>query len=178
MMKNIYKDDLTFFEINSLWFKIFTDNIKNILLITALIYIPISIALYYLSGALLNSPDVSLKDFTNYMRIAGWLENLIWVIASIFVIFLVQSSLTNEIKTFKELFNRAISKWGISAWANIMYGIWVWLLTLLLIIPGIIFWILWIFFLQVLLLKENFTPSKALDYSKKLVKPIWWEIFW
>lgn len=177
MQKNIYQEALTFHEILSIAGKIFKENLKDILLITAIIYIPVSLALYFLWQNL-NSPDVSFRDYTNYMKIAGWLENIFWVIASLFVIFLTKAKLDGQITNFQELIKKALSFWGKWVYGNIIYGLFVWLLLILLIIPWIIFAIFWFFYLQIIAFEKSPSVSKSLEYSKKLVKGRWWEIFW
>ncbi len=49
-------------------------------------------------------------------------------------------------------------------------------LTLLLIIPGIIYYVYYAFFPQIVVLK-NLNYKSALDYSKNLVKGRWWKVF-
>ena len=176
MLKNIYKEDFSFWEIYSASVDLFSKKFKNILLITLIIYIPINVILYFASEALLSSPEVSFGDYVNFMKIAGWLEQLIWVIASIFVIFTVKESLDNSEKTFWEILKLSFSKWWSAIWANILYSIWVWLLLLLLIIPWLIFAVYWIFFIYVIVLKD-ISATKSFEYSKKMVKWRWWEIF-
>lgn len=176
MLKNIYNDTFTFWELFSKALNIFKEHFKYILLITLIIYIPINIIVYYLWEALLNSPEITFKQFSNYVKIIWWLETLIGVIASIFIIFLVKQSVDWEKKEFKEIFKKSIKKWTGAIWANILYNIWVGLLLFLLIVPWIIFAVYWIFFLYIFVLK-NIEASKTFEYSKKLVKWRWWEIF-
>ena len=176
MIKNIYQDKFTFWEIISKAIKIFKENINQILIITLLVYIPINIALFYLGESLMNSPDITFEQFSNYMEAAGWLENLVWVMATIFVIFIAKQSIDGEQKTFKENLQSTFSKWWVAICANLLYGFWVGLLLLLLIVPGIIFAVYWIFFIYILVLKD-ISISKTFEYSKKLVKWRWWEIF-
>lgn len=184
MLKNIYKDSYSFWDIFTKSMSIFGQNFKNIALIVMLVYIPINVALFFLWDFFLNSPDVTFKDASNYMKIAWRLENLIWVIASIFIILLVKDHIDNEIsetnssnnKTFAELLKSSLSKWAKAVWWNILYSIWVWFLTLLFIIPWVIFATFWAFFLYAIVLRDSKVWA-SFEYSKKLVTWRWWEIF-
>jgi hypothetical protein len=177
MLKNIYNDNLTFWDFFTNALNIFKENFKIILLITLIIYIPINIFIFYLWELLINSPEVTFEEFSNYIKIIWWLENIIWVIASIFIILLVKQYIDWEKIEFNILFKKSLNKWSNAVWANILYSIWVWLLLLLLIVPWIIFAVYWIFFIYALVLRD-ISPTKTFDYSKNLVKWRWFEIFW
>lgn len=176
-MKDIYNESYNFWELFSRSIEIFFANFKNILFICLLVYVPINTASYFLSDFLLSSPDASFKDFSNYLKMIWRLENIIWTLASIFVIFTVKDYLDWKTLSFWEILKQAFSKWWIVIWANIMYSIWVWLLLLLLVIPWIMFWIYWVFFIYLIVLKWV-SATKSFEYSKKIVKWRWWEIFW
>jgi len=155
-------------------FEILRNNAKYFLLISLIIYLPLNIILEYFWQYLL-SEDFTLKELSNYTRLAGFLENIIWVVAEIFIIFLVKSYIDKDLKTFKEYFNESLSLWGKWVLANIHYSIFVWFLLILLIIPWILFAVYWIFFLQILVLKWK--DFDYLKHSKELVKWNWWNVF-
>ena len=175
-MKNIYEENMKFWELFSKSLDIFTNNFKNILLITLLIYIPIDVLLFYVWEYFLNSSNITFEGFSNYTRIAWWLESLFWVITSIFVILLVKNSLDSKETDFKELFKLSITKWPKVVWANILYSIAVWFWILLLIVPWIYLSVIWVFFLYAIVLNDK-SVWESFTYSKKIVNWRWWEIF-
>lgn len=170
-VKNIYKEEFSFLEINKMSFDIFKENFKNIFLIAVIIYLPISTILSIADKFLLSS------NLMLYIKMASWLEILVWIIASLFVTFLVKANLEKQTKNFKELLNLSLSNYGKWIWIAIIFSIYIWLLILLLIIPWIIFSVFWIFCLQVVIFNKTETLSESLAYSKKLVKWRWWNLF-
>lgn len=75
-------------------------------------------------------------------------------------------------KTTKKAFNRFFPQLGTS----IIQTILLFLLFLLLIIPGIIFSIYWMFTPSIVALRNKWAFD-GLKYSKKLVKGKWWKVF-
>lgn len=178
MQKDIYKDKLEFWELLSMAWSVYKNNFILITYICLLVYVPIWILDHFISTGIFTSSEFSVNDFTQYMRIIWWIENMLWVIASIFVILLVKKYLDWKSLVFSELLKETFSKWWRWIWWNILYSLWVWVLLLLLIIPWIIFWIYWYFFLYIIVLHDEINVSTSFEYSKNLVKWRWWEIFW
>ncbi len=69
----------------------------------------------------------------------------------------------------------SLSKWGRSIGTGILGGLIVMGMTLLLIIPGIIWSGYYVFIFYVVALRE-ISGKHALDYSKELVKGQWWRV--
>jgi len=175
-MKHIYEESFSFWEIFWKALAVFWNKINYILLITLLIYVPINLVMFYVGNMSIGSPDASMADFGNYMRVSWRLENLIGVISSIFIIILAKDYIDGKERNFSELLKASLSKWPHCVWWNFLYGIGLVLLLMLLIIPGIIFGIYWIFFIYAIVLKD-ISVTKSFEYSKNLVKGRWWEMF-
>jgi len=172
---DLYSKNYSFWDLFSKTSEIFRNNFKYLLLISLIIYLPLNIILEYVSQFIL-SEDFTLKEFSNYTKLAGFLQSVLWVIAEIFIIFLVKWYIDGKEETFNGYLKNSFSFWWKGALANIYYSIMVWLLLILLIVPWIIFAFYWIFFLQILVLKDK--KVNYLKYSKELVKWKWWNIFW
>ena len=177
MIKNIYKDYFSFWELFLKSISFFKDNFKYILFISLIIYLPIDIASYYLSENIIVFEDFSFEERLRYIKNINWISSIFWIIVVTFVIFLVKWDVDWEKKSFNKYFKLAISNWWKAIIWSICYWFFVWFFTLyLIIIPWIIFWIYWIFFLQIILLKK-IKILDSIDYSIKLVKWNWWKIF-
>jgi len=60
--------------------------------------------------------------------------------------------------------------------ASVNVGIYIFFLTILFIIPGIIFYIYWFFTTLLVVLEEIKKPMEAIKRSKNLVKGYWWAV--
>lgn len=97
---------------------------------------------------------------------------MIGIIATIAIAFVVQARINNEVITIGDAFKKAFSKWGIVIGASMLMGLYLMGLYILLIIPGFIFSIYWIFTIYAVILL-NKSGKEAMDYSKELVTGRW-----
>lgn len=111
------------------------------------------------------------------MKIIQILEGLIGIIATIAIAFVVQARINNEVITIGNAFKKALSKWGVVIGASILMGLYLFGLYILLIVPGIIFSVYWIFTIYTVILLDK-SGKAAMDYSKELVVGRWWTTFW
>lgn len=89
---------------------------------------------------------------------------------------LIEESLTGNAITWQTALRAALSRLGALTWTGILAGLILIGLTLLLIVPGIIWSLYYAFFVFVVVLR-GLSGKKALDYSKNIVKGQWWRVF-
>ena len=112
-----------------------------------------------------------------YYRMIDLFFSLIIILLTIFVSAgLIRTTLKKSSFSFRELIDNGKAKYGRFLIFNIVFCIFIVLLFLLLIVPGIIFGIYWAFASYIFLDKnEKILPS--LKQSRKIVKGRWWKIF-
>jgi len=169
MEKEIYQKQFSIGEILSESWKRFTENFKLILIITLIIYVPINIILSLIPI------EGSFEGFRIYFKIIQFLESFIGIIATMAIAFLIKNKIDDKSISVEEAFKKSLSKWGTVIGTNILLGLFILGLTILLIIPGIIFGIYWAFTMFAVIFK-NKSYKNALDYSKSIVKGRWWTV--
>ena len=171
MEESIYKKEYSIGEILSEAWKIFKENFKTILIIVLLVYVPINIVLLFVpEGEIFGSAE-------NYARIVQILEGLIGIIAVMAITYLVKFRIDGRQIDFQEALRKALSKWTTVIGTNIMLAIFLLGLTLLLVVPGIIYGVYWTFVLYAVVLCDK-SGKSALDYSKSVVQGRWWTVLW
>ena len=169
MTQEIYQKQFSIGRILSESWKMFIENFQVILIITLVVYIPINIILS------LVPIDDSMEGFKLYLRIMQILEGLIGIIATMAIAYAIKNKFDGKTVNAAEALKKALSRWGAAVGTNIMLGIFLLGLTLLLIVPGIIYYVYWIFVSLVVVLNDK-SGKDALDYSKKIVEGRWWRV--
>jgi hypothetical protein len=167
---DIKKKQFSIGEILSLAWQKYTDLFQTILVIILIIYIPINIILGFVPI------DDSWEGILLYYRVIQLLEGFIGIIATMAIAFAVKQSLEGKRIEFGPALKKALFKWPYAFVTNLILGIFLLGLFLLLIVPGIIFYVFWMFTLYVVVLKDIHWKS-ALDYSRSIVKGRWWTVF-
>lgn len=179
MINEIKNREFTLGDIFSAAWNAFRSQFISILVIILIVYIPVNIIISFIPVETLIETH-GLRGFRLYLRIIEILESLIGIIATMALAFLINKSINNNINNdesdYKEALGKAVSRWGSGIWTNILAGLIIFGLTLLLIIPGIIWSNYYTFIVYVVILK-NLSGKEALDYSKSLVEGYWWRIF-
>jgi hypothetical protein len=147
--------------------EIFTANIKPILIITLVIYIPINTVLELIPT------DNTGVGITAYFQAMQLLEGFFGILATIAIAFLTKAALEKKDISWKESLKLAINKWLKVIGTNLLAGILLVGLFFLLIVPGIIFSIYWYFILYVVIFSDKWGFT-AMAYSKDLVQNRWW----
>lgn len=174
MFRQIYERELSISEFFSAGWNFYTKNFKNILPIILLIYIPVNILLYFISGS-----SIISDDFNVYTDIINIIETLWGTIATMGIIFLVEKSISEQEfvnSNWRDGLSRAFSRWGSSIGTSFLAGLIILGMTLLLLFPGIIWSVYYSFFIHVVAIR-HLGGKKALNYSKSLVKGQWWKVF-
>lgn len=112
-----------------------------------------------------------------YYLITSWIFGLIMLLLFLFISGALTSLSLRKTKfSYKELTKEGRSVFSKYLLYNIVYVFFLFLLFLLLIIPGIIFFVYWIFGPYVLFDKKK-TISQSLKESRYIVKGRWWKVF-
>ncbi len=115
-----------------------------------------------------------IKDIENIYKLSGFLFQVIWFIAWLFIIrnFLIWTRVE-----VGDALLYGLKKWWIYIAASILYGLALLGGFILLIIPWIIF-ALWFTFYSYAIAFEEKSITESLSYSKSLVVWRWWGVFW
>jgi hypothetical protein len=149
-------------------------NITDILIIVFLGYIPLGLIFIVTTPLhIIFMENIPLRLFLIIVLFGLWL--IVYILTITGVTLIATSYLKKEKINLKQILNKSISKFFLSFKTIIMAGPIILLATILLI-PGIIRFIHYIFILYVVILKD-LDGSEALGYSRKLVKGRWWKVF-
>lgn len=153
---------------------IYRGNFKNILLVILCVYIPVNLITAILPKNLfkLMHGGEWYLFYTNTLQI---IEFLIGTIAMLAIATIVEKSLQGNPPGWGTALRHGLSRWGAMVQTGLVGGIIVALLSLLLIIPGII-WLVYYSFIFYVAALRNLAGKRALDYSKSLVEGQWWRV--
>jgi hypothetical protein len=152
--------------------KIYKNNFLLICTIIIIVYLPINIALSFIPQGDLSE---NTGQFMHHLRYRTYIEGLFGIISVIAIAFINKSVIDKHSLNIKSIFKKSISKWPAAVGTQILLSLWVGLYFLL-IIPGIIYLIYWIFAFYVAIFKGVYF-KEAMNYSKKIVKGRWPEVF-
>ncbi len=162
-------------EILSVSKDIYLKNFKAVLFIVLIVYLPLNTVLNLVGGNL-----ETLDQINSYTSVSQILEGLLGVIASMGLIIMTEKYILAKDDLYEadwqEALKSGLSRWTSCIGTNILAGLIIFGLTLLLVVPGIIWSIYYGFVMQVVVLK-NMGGKDALDYSKAMVKGQWWNVF-
>jgi hypothetical protein len=152
--------------------RLYRANFRNILLVILCVYIPINLIIAFVHvGHLVENKRLHLL-VDNIPRI---LHTFIGIIATIAIAYLVEKSIHGQSITWRNSLRYGLSRWTSAIEATILAGLIVTGMTLLLIIPGII-WSMYYSFVTYIVALRNLDGRTALDYSKNLVQGQWWRV--
>ena len=155
--------------------QLYRTNFKNILLVILCVYIPVNIIISFIpiDSFIQNYGSRGLQLYNNILKI---LEFFIGTIATIGIASIVEKSLQGTTLSWGDSLRYGLSKWGTAIGTGFLAGLILLGLTLLLIIPGIIWSLYYTFWIYVVALR-SVGGKTALDYSKSLVEGQWWSVF-
>ncbi|HYD03652.1 MAG TPA: hypothetical protein VEC16_05120 [Alphaproteobacteria bacterium] len=151
---------------------LFSSKFKSISILSLLLAIPIVI-MYILS------PKEFLEPGLKFGVVNGWFI-LLFVALMIFTSLLLNiavvyiASKNSKKSGISPILKYSLSKFWIAFFTSLAMTFMLLGLTLLLIIPGIIFLVYWAFTMPSLITKD-LKFKKAMDYSKSVVKGRWWK---
>ncbi len=132
---------------------------------------------FFKTGLFLYFIPILLVNLLNLYKPDSWsffvLEIINFVLLSLFFIYIVLL-LNGKVKN---IFDKSFKKLGKFLFFQIILVFILLFLYLLLVIPGIIFSIFWVFSSIIFILNDNIKISDALKNSKKIVNGNWWRVF-
>lgn len=146
---------------------LYRNNFRNILLVALCVYIPASLIVALISEF--------TDDTIFFVRILEFLDFLLETVGTLGIAVIVEKSLQGTTISWGPALRHGLSRLGAVVITELIAGIIVGLLSLLLIIPGIIWGMYYSFSIYVVALK-NLSGKQALNYSKSLVKGQWWRV--
>jgi len=163
-MEQIVFKEYSFGKILSESWRLFKENFKLILIITLIVYTPVNIilAVFQLGELPIWKQALTSALFTG----------LVEIIAAMAIIIVVKSKIDGVPLDLKSAFKKSFSKWPSAVVTNILKGVLLIFLFILLIVPGIIYSVFWMFNLYAVVLSDK-SGKGALDYSKSVVKGRW-----
>jgi hypothetical protein len=150
-------------------------NFWKILLIFLIIYIPINIGLSFIPLDEMIE-EHGLRELRTYQNIVRLTEFFIGVIATMALAHLLEQSILGRPVTWHAALVHSLSRWPAAIITGISAGLIILGMTFLLIVPGII-WALYYVFWTYVVAVRGISGKDALDYSKRLVKGQWWRVF-
>ena len=138
--------------------------------------IPLSLANEYFfpSGNPVTANVFALVSSDNFYALA-FFNTLIGAFADAVFIYLTASAIVGKWLSPQKLLKKAANIWGVLVMTLLLKGVVVLGLSVLLIIPGIIWLNYYTFVTQLVIINEKKWKS-ALDASKQLVRGHWWEV--
>ena len=173
-VQKIKTSQMGIFELFGEGWKHYSTNFVKILLIIICIYVPINtiVLLIPVHESLQDDP---LRVMQLYGRIYQFFETWVGCIATVGIAAIVEGTILGADLSWGDAMRQGFSRWGSALGTSILAGFILLGLTLLLIVPGIIWTVYYTFWLYVVALR-NIGGKTALDYSKNLVVGQWWRI--
>jgi hypothetical protein len=160
LLSSLKKQRMTVGDILSHSWAIYKNHFVDILVISLIVNVPLDIVAVFI--------PIELIYYA--------LTSLVGVLATMAIALVVEQSLLGEGIRFGQALSKSVSRWGSAIGTNIVKGLILVGLTLLLIIPGIIWGVYYTFSSMVVVLR-NRSGKSALDYSKSLVQGQWSRVF-
>ncbi|MFZ5353102.1 MAG: hypothetical protein ACOZCL_10325 [Bacillota bacterium] len=175
-MDNLIREmELSVEELGTRSWKIYSSNLKIILLIVVTVFLPIN-ALIEVINNMLTTQTYSEFVAKNTANLLSLIQNLLSVLATLALAYLTEQQILDKETDYAEVFSKALGRWLSGIGTFLLSGIIVLLMALLLIIPGIIWGVYYAFALFAVILRKE-GGMDALGYSKSLVKNRWWKVF-
>jgi hypothetical protein len=155
--------------------RIYRANFTNILMVVLCVYIPVNIIISFIpvNYIISNYGTRGIQLINDILKI---LESFVGAIATIGIASIVENTLQGTTLSWSDYLLYGLSKWSTAIGTGFLAGLILLGLTLLLIIPGVIWSIYYSFWIYVIALR-NIDGKTALDYSKSLVEGHWWQVF-
>ncbi|HWR02097.1 MAG TPA: hypothetical protein VN371_09560 [Chlorobaculum sp.] len=158
-------------------FEVFLQNFRSMLPLV-LIYLPFLLVINYLSARSNQTNDVkSIESLVEIYFLLLIVLAMIFlsVIPSMAIIKMVESAELGTTMNWQDALRHAVARWSSSILTMLIMMLIVFGLTLLLVVPGIIWEVYYVFAINVVSLR-SLSGKAALDYSKRLVKGQWWRV--
>jgi hypothetical protein len=157
----------------SLAWKEYRDNFWTILLIVLAIHIPLNLIFILVNATV--TPE-NILQFLPLLLAVGLITSLLGVLSELAIPYAIKSSIDGRKVGYKESFGKAVEYWRSGIYVEIMMTLFLIPLFLLLILPGLLYSVYWMFGVYAVIL-SNKKGKAALDHSKEVVKGRWWMVF-
>lgn len=147
--------------------KLFSENFQTILIVTLIIYVPIELVSAF-------TPTDGI--FSVNIAATGILVLLAGVLVPLAMALIVRKQLDGQIIDYKTALKEAAGKWLPGLGTSVLMGLCVLGLSILLIIPGIIYGVFWTFAVYTVML-YNKSGWAAMKHSRETVRGRWWRVF-
>lgn len=169
-------EPLRFGSLMVLSWKMLWEDWRAILGITLLAAIPVNVLLEW-TAPLSPGDELVAREFVRMVKMSSLLETLIGVVASLGIAYVVSERVEGRRAGFWTALKHALSRWLPAIGTGLMESIIVGFLTLLFIVPGIIWFVFYTFSICVVSLRDR-SGTHALYYSKMMVKGRWGAVAW
>jgi hypothetical protein len=164
----------------SLAWKLFSENFKTILIVTLIIYVPITLISVFSVTATPTLADGNLVSFwggvfTVNFTIVLILITLAGVLVPLAIAVIIRKQLDGQLIDYQAALKQAVTRWLPGLATTLLMGLFLFGLFFLLIIPSIIFGVYWAFASYAVIL-NNKSGLAALKYSKRVVQGRWWRV--
>ncbi len=171
---NIKDQELNIADLVMAAWKIYTENLSIIVLITLAVFLPLNIISMYLPGADASGETLNTSSAIG-LGISSLLVALVGVLVPAAIAYIVSLSLDRQPIKRENVFRFALSRWLPLIGTSLLMMVFLLGLTFLFVIPAIILGVYWAFATYVVVLK-NKSGMDALRYSQSVVKGRWWKV--
>ena len=171
MYIDLHKKEFSIGQLLILSWDVFSKNFYILVLTGLIMYLPVFIASEVIIVSELGLTQLSILGIIAFISLA------VSIIVTLSYYRIIESHLNNSIITIGDALSFSMNRLGKAAWTSIIAGVIVLLLSLLLIIPGII-WGIYYGFILFVVAQKNIGGWNALAVSKSLVVGRWWKVFW
>lgn len=180
MFKDIYEKEFGVRDVLTKAWLVYCKQFKALATMMLIVALPSIIINYFIIkyAAKLNhlTGNVTVVLAIVIVMIVAALINFVGLLGSILIVEDTVKDDSNKIN-WNTIFSTAFSKLPSYIGTNLLAAFILFGLSLLLVVPGIIWSLYYVFFTQVVFLR-GIGGKDALDYSKSLVKGRWWKVFW
>jgi len=162
-------------EILSKGFRLIRINLVPLLLLVICTQTPLNILWTVLSIIIPVEKQGDLSALLLALAI-NWVDIFVGFFVTIGIAYIVEKSLQGELVHSGDVFKYGFSRLGNVFWTSILVSLIILGLSLLLIVPGIIWGNYYSFAITIVALR-SMSGKAALNYSKKLVQGQWWRVF-
>ncbi len=168
--------ELDFADILKEGLNLFIFKFRDIALISLTVFVPLNFIVVFVAERLRSRSVQITISMILLLVFFVFLEAIISLIVTMSIAIIVEKTVDRKNIAAIDAVKNALSVWGTAILTNIHASLIILGLSLLLIIPGIIYSVYYVFAPFAVVLRGK-SGKKALDYSKKLVQGQWWRVF-
>jgi hypothetical protein len=175
MNKKLWQKQMSLGEILTAGFRLLWINLLPLLLFVVFFHVPANLLRTFLPSVI-SVEKYGETTFTLIATVISWSNLAVSLFVLTGIAYLVERSSQEQLTSLGDVFKFSFSRFGAVFETGLFLGIIIIGLTLLLIVPGII-WANYYSFAIIITALRYLRVRAALAYSKKLVEGQWWRIF-